>query len=158
VSKPQFVYVSYIKTTPEKLWAALTEGEFTRQYWFGYRIESDWTAGSELKFYAPDGTLAHLDRVLRVEKPKILSYTWTPIPTEELRGEAPSTVTFELEPQGQVVKLTVTHFNFPDGSKVFPQICNGWPAVLSSLKTWLESGTALTIGAFSNGKTCQEAK
>lgn len=142
MSKPQFVYTTYIQTTPEKLWEALTNGEFTRQYWSGYRIESDWKVGSPMKFYAPDGSLAHSDKVLKADKPKLLSYTWKPL-MKHVPDEPASTVTFELQPVEDWVKLTITHFDFPENSKVLPMISQGWPAVISSLKSFLETGKSL---------------
>jgi uncharacterized protein YndB with AHSA1/START domain len=142
MNKPQFVYTTYINTTPEKLWEALTKGEFTRQYWGGFRIESDWKVGSPVKFYAPDGSVVHSDHVLKSDKPKLLSYTWKPL-FKEVPDESASTVTFEIERAENLVKLTVTHFNFPENSKILPMIGNGWPLVLSSLKTFLESDKPL---------------
>ena len=150
--KPKFVYVSYINTTPEKLWAALTKAEFTRQYWFGSSIESDWKIGSPVNFRR-EGKITDEQILLKFEPPRLLSYSWHPIFDEELRNERPSRVTFEIEPmgnapglQGKAVKLTVTHDDFPADSKVFPRISNGWPAVLSSLKSLLENGAALELG------------
>jgi len=142
MSKPKFVYTTYIRTTPDKLWEALTGGDFTKQYWGGYRIESDWKIGSPMKFYAADGSLAHSDRVLEADRPKVLSYTWKPL-GKNMPDEPPSTVTFELEQKGEFVKLTVTHSEFPEDSKMFPMISNGWPMVISSLKTMLETGKSL---------------
>ncbi|KTC80386.1 hypothetical protein Lche_2406 [Legionella cherrii] len=142
MSKPQFVYTTYIQTTAEKLWEALTKGEFTKEYWGGFRIESDWTVGSSMKFYAPDGSLIHSDKVLRADKPRILSYSWKPL-MESMPDEPASTVIFELEPEGNLVKLTVTHSGFPEQSEILPKISYGWPLVLSSLKSFLETGTAL---------------
>lgn len=142
MSKPQFVYTTYIKTTPEKLWEALTNGEFTRQYWSGYRIESDWKEGSPMRFYAPDGSLAHSDKVLKADKPKFLSYTWKPL-MKHVPDEPASTVTFELEPKESLVKLTVTHFDFPADSQILPMISKGWPLVISSLKSLLETNEPL---------------
>ena len=142
--KPQFVYVTYIETTLDKLWEALTNGEFTRQYWSGYTVESDWTPGSPVKFYAPDGSLSHSDKVIRVEKPRLLSYSWRPV-GKNVPEEPASTVCFELEPHGSVIKLTVTHSDFPEDSKIFPMISSGWPLVLSCLKTWLETDKALQV-------------
>jgi uncharacterized protein YndB with AHSA1/START domain len=138
----KFVYVSYIKTTPEELWEALTGSEFTRQYWMGNRVESDWRPGSSVKFIKPDGTLVLMGKVLACEKFKVLSYTWSYQIDEAMRAEKPSRVTFLLErvaPNPELVKLTVTHDEFPDNSVVFPQISNGWPMVLSGLKTLLET-------------------
>lgn len=142
MNKPKFVYTTYIQTSPEKLWEALTSGDFTRKYWGGYRIESDWKVGAPMKFYAADGSLAHSDQVLIADRPKVLSYTWKPL-GKHMPDEPASTVTFELEQKGEFVKLTVTHSEFPEDSKMFPMISNGWPLVISSLKTLLETGTPL---------------
>lgn len=142
MNKPQFVYTTYIKTTPEKLWEALTNGDFTRQYWKGFRIESDWKVGSPMKFYSPDGELAHSDKVLKADKPKMLSYTWKPL-MKHLPDEPASTVIFELEPKDDLVKLTISHFDFIDNSEMLPKISYGWPLVISSLKSLLETGKAL---------------
>jgi len=148
-TKPKFVYSTLIATTPEKLWAALTDPEFTAQYWGGTRLESDWTAGSRIVFRW-QGKIVHDDTILKSEPPRLLSYTFHPLHMEELRSEPPSRVTFEIEEfkgqstrQGPVVKLTVTHEDFPADSKIFPMISNGWPDILSSLKTLLETGRAI---------------
>lgn len=142
MSKPQFVYITYINTTAEKLWEALTSGEFTSQYWQGYRIESDWKVGSPMRFYAPDGSLAHSDKVLKADKPNLLSYTWKPL-MKHVPDEPASTVTFEIERKENLVKLTITHFDFPENSKMLPMISNGWPLVISSLKSFLETDKPL---------------
>jgi uncharacterized protein YndB with AHSA1/START domain len=75
-NKPKFVHVTYINTTPEKLWTALTTADFTQKYWMGQRIDSDWKGGSPVKFAKPDGIIKHIGEVLRFEPPKILSYSW----------------------------------------------------------------------------------
>jgi len=149
-TKPKFVYVTLIKTTPEKLWTALTSPEFTRQYWMGTSLESDWKVGSEM-VYRRNGELNVDGRVLKSEPPRLLSYTFHSV-AEEIKDEQPSRVTFEIEPldakpgtSDSTVKLTVTHDNFPQESKVFPMISGGWPTVLSSLKSLLETGKALEI-------------
>jgi uncharacterized protein YndB with AHSA1/START domain len=148
-STPKFVYVTLITTTPEKLWSALTSPEFTRQYWGGTNIESDWKVGSKVVFRWK-GKIVHNDTVLKSEPPRLLSYSFHPLQFEELLSEQPSRVTFEIEEftgksarQGPVVKLTVTHDDFPAESKIFPMISTGWPDILSSLKTMLETGQAI---------------
>lgn len=142
MSKPEFVYTTFIKTTPEKLWHALTDTEFTPSYWFGCSLSSDWKVGSRM----------HMDRggkvvnecvVLESDPPRRLSYSWHSIFDEEMKKERPSRVTFVLEPNGGAVKLTVTHEDFAEGSKVLPSISGGWPLVLSSLKSILETGQPL---------------
>lgn len=141
-----FVYVSYIRTTPGELWDALTSPEFTRDYWVENSVESDWQTGSPVRFVKPDGSSVLSGTVLASEKPRMLSYTWSYSGTEQARAEKPSRVTFLLErfePNPDVVKLTVTHDEFPENTTVFKDISNGWPMVLSSLKTMLETKQAI---------------
>jgi uncharacterized protein YndB with AHSA1/START domain len=144
MSEPTFLYVTYIATTPEKLWQALTDGAFTRQYWFGHAIESDWAPGSRVVFRTGDEDYVS-GEVFAYEPHRRLSYGWHVAFHEVFRHEKPSRVTFELEPIGSEVKLTVTHDEFEPGSKVFAAISNGWPLVLSSLKSLLETGRGSTL-------------
>ncbi len=135
MDKPKFVYVTYINTTPEKLWDALINPEFTKQYWGGRRIESDWKIGSAVKMISTKEEPDFEGRVLAFEPPKLLSYTWRPQP--------PSSVTFRLEPYGTVMRLTVTHEGLEPGSKEYEGTSQGWMAIISSLKSLLETGKAL---------------
>lgn len=146
MEKPKFVYATYIIAPPEKVWEALTTPEFTRQYWFETDIESDWKVGSKVIF-RKGSEIWHDDTILRSEPPRVLSYTFRPLMKEEFRSEQPSRVLFEIEPvvckdgrKGS--RLTVTHDEFPAGSKVFPRVSEGWPELLSSLKSLLETGQA----------------
>jgi uncharacterized protein YndB with AHSA1/START domain len=145
--KPNFVYVTYIAATPDKVWQALTDGTLTRQYWYGRRIESDWKVGSTVTFwYDTEDGEAVSDRgiVLESNPPRRLSYTWHVEFADELRDEHPSRVTFEIEPSGKEVKLTLTHDEFEPGSKILDGVRSGWPAILASLKTMLETGKPLS--------------
>jgi uncharacterized protein YndB with AHSA1/START domain len=144
MSKPEFVYTTYIETTPEKLWHALTDGDFTERYWFGHRVTSDWKEGSTYRF-ARQGTPTIEGKVLISDPPKRLAYTWDPCSTEAKR-ERISRVTFDLEPRGNAVKLTVTHDELDEGGKTFRDISGGWPMVIASLKSILEIGHELTFG------------
>ena len=144
MDNPKFVYVTYITTTPERLWAALTSSEFTTKYWFGLRWESDWRVGSRFASYHPDGRLGDSGEILASDPPRRLEFTFTPDHLGPL-AEPPSRVTYELEPLGGQVKLTVTHTDFEPGSVVFEGIRGGWPKILSSLKSLLETGTALEL-------------
>jgi uncharacterized protein YndB with AHSA1/START domain len=143
MSKPEFVYATYIETTPEKLWRALTDGDFTERYWFGHRVSSDWKVGSPYRFAKP-GTNDIEGKVLVSDPPRRLAYSWTSCSPAD-KPERPSRVTFDLEPRGKVVKLTVTHDDFDEGSQAFRNISGGWPMVMASLKSLLESGRVLTI-------------
>ena len=155
MDKPKFVYVTLIKTTPEKLWEALTDPKFTRQYWFNTSVESDWKVGfaHEIVMRWKDGRGSPTRAsVLKSEPPRLLSYTFHPLSDEQMRKEGASRVTFEIEPlgdkpgpKGDAVRLTVTHEDFPAGSVLFPKISNGWPAILSDLKTLLETGQPMGL-------------
>jgi uncharacterized protein YndB with AHSA1/START domain len=142
--KPEFVYVTYIETTPEKLWEALTSSEFSKRYWFNTEFRTDWTVGSPFALVM-DGTTTDVGEVLEFDRPRRLSYTFHHVLSEAARKERPTRVTFHLEPHGKLMKLTLTHEDFEEGSVILDGISKGWPAILSSLKTMLESGTALAI-------------
>jgi uncharacterized protein YndB with AHSA1/START domain len=141
-SKPKFVYVTYIASTPEKIFAALTDYDATGKYWFGNAATSDWQVGSPLEFRR-EGKLIIQGKVLENEPPRRLSYTFHSMHEPFNGSEKPSRVVFELEQQMDQVKLTVTHDDFAEDSKVFPAISNGWPLVMSSLKSYLEVGRVL---------------
>jgi DNA-binding transcriptional ArsR family regulator len=160
MDKPSFVYTTYIHTTPERLWRALTEPAFTERYW-GVAFESDWKAGSPMTLRQWGLTIADPDQVVLESDPyRRLSYTWhtfTPEWRESARErigfteefldriatERRSRATFEIEDLGDLVKLTVIHDDFDAGSEVLPTISQGWPHVLSNLKTLLETGGTL---------------
>jgi uncharacterized protein YndB with AHSA1/START domain len=142
MDKPSFVYVTYIRSTREKVFAALTDGAATREYWFGYRIESDWKVGGPVRFYNPEGELAHDDTVLACDPPSTLSYGWKPL-MKGFEGETESRVTFTLEQAGDQVKLTMVHDEMMPGGKMLGAVSGGWPMVLASLKSLLETGNAL---------------
>ncbi|MEH2512102.1 uncharacterized protein YndB with AHSA1/START domain [Nitrobacteraceae bacterium AZCC 1564] len=144
MSKPEFVYVTFIETTVEKLWDALTSSEFSRRYWFGTEVVSDWTVGSSFALVM-DGKTTDVGEILEAEKPRRLSYTFRHMLNEAARKERPSRVTFVLEPYGKLVKLTLTHEDFAPESVILDGISKGWPAILSSLKSMLETGQALEI-------------
>lgn len=138
-----YVYVTYIRTTPEKLWDALTNPEFTRQYWFGIDVTSDWKVGSPM-LYLLDGKTMVDGKVLAADRPYLLSYTFRENHGESSK-EPPTKVTLQIEKEKEegVVKLTVTHTDFVENSKHRPSISRGWPAVLSGLKSLLETGRDL---------------
>ena len=142
--KPEFVYVTYIETTPEKLWEALTSSEFSKRYWFGTELKTDWKVGSPFALVM-NGTTTDTGEILEADRPRRLSYSFQHALDDEMRSERPTKVVFTIEPHGRLVKLTLTHEDFEDGSKLLDGISRGWPAILSSLKSMLESGTALAI-------------
>ncbi|MEH2471926.1 uncharacterized protein YndB with AHSA1/START domain [Nitrobacteraceae bacterium AZCC 2161] len=148
MSKPEFVYTTFIKTTPEKLWHALTDKEFTQTYWYDCSLTSDWKVGSRMHM-DKGGKVMNECVILESDPPRRLSYSWLSVFDEEMKKERPSRVTFVLEPSSGAVKLTVTHEGFAEGSKTLPSISGGWPMVLSSLKSILETGKPLVFD-----KTC----
>jgi uncharacterized protein YndB with AHSA1/START domain len=148
MSKPEFVYTTYIETTPEKLWQALTDGDFTERYWFGHRVASAWEIGSPYKF-AKQGKNTIEGKVLVSDPPKRLAYSWDSCSPEEQR-ERTSRVTFDLEPRGKVVKLTVTHDELDERGITLRNISGGWPMVIASLKSLLETGRPLPADLSSN--------
>ena len=144
MSKPEFVHVTYIETTPEKLWEALTNSEFSRRYWFNIDVQSGWKVGSPFALVM-NGTTTDVGEILEADPPRRLSYTFHHVLNEAARQEPPTKVVFTLEQHGALVKLTLTHENFAAGSELLDGISKGWPAILASLKSLLETGTALAI-------------
>jgi uncharacterized protein YndB with AHSA1/START domain len=142
--KPEFVYVTYIETTPEKLWEALTDGEFTERYWFGVRLRSNWKVGSTFEMVRTDGNVSDAGKVVEYDPPRRLAYTFVNL-SDEYKGELPALATFVIEPYGKLVKLTLTHEGFAEGSRFLLGISQGWPAILSGLKSILETGKPLDI-------------
>ncbi|WP_167479938.1 ArsR/SmtB family transcription factor [Nocardia arthritidis] len=156
MAETEFVYTTYIKTTPEKLWQALTEPAFTKRYW-GVAADTDWRPGSEMVWHQGDWSSKDPEQVVLEADPyRRLSYTWHTFDPafaetfdfseEQLAkwaAEPRSKVTFELEPLGEIVKLTVVHDGFGPGSGVLAGISEGWPAILANLKTLLETGETL---------------
>ncbi len=142
MSKPSFVYVIYIAAPPEKVWQALTDPALTEQYWFGFRVTADGKVGDKMTAVSPAGKEVHRDPILESDPPHRLSYAWQPL-YKEMGGERPSRVTFELAPFKEQTKLTIVHDEFDEGSKIFGLISKGWPAVLSSMKSFLETGRGL---------------
>jgi uncharacterized protein YndB with AHSA1/START domain len=143
MSKPEFVYTTYIETTAEKLWHALTDDDFHERYWFGHRATSDWKVGSPYQF-SKQGKPSIEGKVLISEPPKKLAYTWDPCSADAKR-ERTSRVTFDIEPHGTVVRLTVTHDDLDEDGKTLRDISGGWPMVIASLKSVLETGRPLPV-------------
>jgi uncharacterized protein YndB with AHSA1/START domain len=143
-AKPEFIYVTYIETTPEKLWEALTDSRFTRQYWFDTEVRSDWKAGSPFALVM-GGKVTDTGEILEADRPRRLSYTFRHELDEAMRKEGATKVVFTIAPHGNLVKLTVTHEGFGPDSKLLDGISKGWPAILSSLKTLLETGKVFAI-------------
>jgi uncharacterized protein YndB with AHSA1/START domain len=135
-----FVYVTFIRTSPEDLWSALTNPEFMKKYWFGVHAETDWKVGSQWQLMFPDGRIADTGEVLEIESPKRLVLQWRNEFRPELKAEGYSRCVFEIEPVGDAVRLTVTHSMERDNAKFIDAVSGGWPRILSNLKSLLETG------------------
>jgi len=156
MERPDFVYTTYIRTTPERLWQALTDPSFTRRWWQA-SFDTDWAVGSPMTWINHGVVIADPEQVVLESDPyRRLAYTWhtfTPELNERLRfgdelfaklsNERRSRVSFDLEEAGELVKLTVVHDDFDPGSTAATMVRNGWPVFLSSLKTLLETGEPL---------------
>ena len=143
MKKDQFIYVTYIRTTPEKLWKALIEPEFTRQFWCNTTQESEWKPGASWKILMPDGRVADSGEVVEIEPNRRLVLKWRNEFRPELKAEGYSRMTYELEKEGNSVKLTVIHEMEKEGSQFIEAVSNGWPHILASLKSLLETGESL---------------
>jgi len=137
----EFVYVTFIKTTPEALWKALTDPEFTRKYWFGVTQEADWKVGSPWRLVYPDGTVTDVGDILECDPPKRLVIHWRNEFKPDLKAEGWSHCVMEIEPvDTKATKLTITHSIEVENSKFIASVAGGWPKVLSNLKSILEIG------------------
>ena len=143
MNKSSFVYVIYIRTPLEKLWDALFKPEFTRMYWFGVTQESAWTPGASWKMVFPDGTIGDTGEVVEIEEPRRVVIRWRNEFRPELKAEGYSLCTIELEQAEDAVRLTVRHEIDKPGAKFIEAISGGWPKILSSLKSMLETGAPL---------------
>jgi len=137
--KSSFIYVTYIRTTPEQLWAALTTSEFMKKYWFGMHIETDWKAGSPWKLIFPDGRIADTGEIIELDRPRRIVLKWRNEFRPELTAEGYARCSIELEPQNGAVKLTISHMIERADSKLIEAVSGGWPRILSNLKSLLET-------------------
>lgn len=141
MSRSTFVYVTYIRTTPERLWAELTDAEKFREFWFGMRIESTFKKGDPWKMTSTDGVLYDAGEITESVPNKRLVMNWEHQLKPELKSKRPTICTIDLEPTGSAVKLTITHSMDPEAAKFLEAVSIGWPKVASNLKSLLETGT-----------------
>jgi len=152
MARSTFVYVTYIRTTPEKLWSALTDDvEFMKQYWFGVHCESAWTAGSPWKMVSRDGQILDAGEIVEAEPLRRLVIRWQHQSKPELKSEGASLCTMEMEPSGTAVKLCITHSIERETSKLIEAVSGGWPKILSNLKSLLESGSTVLHDPYPKG-------
>jgi uncharacterized protein YndB with AHSA1/START domain len=140
------VYEVYIRTTPDKLWQALTDGKTSKQYFYGGTLKSDWKAGSSMDLVDDEaGRTMLANKILEIDPPRKLVHTFSSQVEDDQKKDRPSRVTWLIEPMGDVVKLTVTHDDFDGETATFKSVKSGWGPVLSGLKTLLETGRPLNI-------------
>jgi uncharacterized protein YndB with AHSA1/START domain len=138
-----FMYVTYIRTTMEKLWTALTDAEIIQQWWFGTRCESEWRAGSPWKMIYPDGHIPDTGEILTAKRPSKLVIRWQHQLVPEFNAEGDSLCTMEMESDGSAVRLILTHAIDREHSKFIAAVSHAWPMVLSNLKSLLETGSVV---------------
>jgi uncharacterized protein YndB with AHSA1/START domain len=144
--RSRFVYVTFIRTTPEKLWEALTDPDFIRRYWFGTTVECSWKKGAPWRMTRPDGSLTDTGEILEIDPPRRMVIRWQNEWKPEFKAEGPSRCTIEIEPADRAVKLTITHEIERRESGLIRAVSDGWPRILSNLKSLLETGeVAVTV-------------
>ena len=148
MAKSTFLYVTYIRTTKEKLWSALTDAEFMKQYWFGMHGESEWTEGSSWQLVNGEGQVLDAGEIVESIPPRRLVIRWRHQSRPELNAEGPSLCTIELEPFGGAIKLSITHSIEREASKFIEAVSGGWPKILANLKSLIESGSIAVQQAY----------
>jgi uncharacterized protein YndB with AHSA1/START domain len=143
MAESEFVYVTYIRTTPEKLWQALTDPQITRQWWCETVQDCAWKPGATWKLMVPDGRVGDEGEVVEIDPPRKLVVTWRNHLFPEMTAEGYSRMQYVLEPTGDTVKLTLVHSIDCKDSKLIKGVSSGWPALLASLKSLLETGEPL---------------
>jgi len=140
MSKSTFVYVTYIRATPEKLWEALTDSQFVRKYWFDANIECGWKKGSLWKLLFSNGRVADMGEILEIDPPRRIMIRWQNEWKREFKGEGPTRCTIELQTVDRAVKLTITHEIDRPESELIKALSVAWPLTISNLKSLLETG------------------
>jgi uncharacterized protein YndB with AHSA1/START domain len=152
MARSTFVYVTYIRTTADKLWSALTDDtEFMKQYWFGMHCDSQWTPGSAWQLVSPDGQVLDAGEIVEADPPRRLVIRWRHQHKAELETEGDSLCTIELEPDATAVKLSITHTIEREPSKLIAAVSGGWPKIVSNLKSLLETGSAVLHQPYPTG-------
>ena len=137
--------MTYIRTTPERLWSALLSQDFAKQYWRGAWPQAEWKVGGSWKLMFPDGRVGDAGEIVEFEPEKRLGIKWRNEFKPEFKAEGFSLCTMEIEPIGEAVKLTVTHVMEREDSKFIGAVSGGWPQILSNLKSLIETG-AVVLG------------
>jgi uncharacterized protein YndB with AHSA1/START domain len=148
MARSTFVYVTYIRTTPQKLWSALTDAQYMKQYWFGVHCESQWTAGSTWTMVSGEGKILDAGEIIESDPPRRLVIRWQHQHKPELKAEGASRCTMELEPSGTAVKLSISHTIEREPSQFIVAVSGGWPKIISNLKSLLETGSIALQDAY----------
>lgn len=147
MSKPDFVYVTVIAATQERVWRGLTTAEFTQRYWHDTRVRSEFTPGAKIEFLNPDDSVGVAGEILTADHPSELSYTWRFLRNPDAVSDPPSRVTFRLEAVSAGTRLTVIHDRLEESPATASMVTLGWPHVIAGLKTLLETGKAVDFTA-----------
>ena len=142
-----YAYVSFIRTTPEKLWAALTDPSQMKEYWFGMHFETEWKTGAQWRMLFPDGEVADAGEILEVDRPRKIRLKWRNEFRPELKAEGFALCTIDIEPYGDAVRLSIMHSIERANSAFIQAVSGGWPKVLSNLKSYLETGQVVLTQA-----------
>jgi uncharacterized protein YndB with AHSA1/START domain/DNA-binding transcriptional ArsR family regulator len=140
MSAPKQVYEIFIHATPERVWQGLTDGELTRQYYYGTTLRSDLAVGGAFTYLDDDGSTALDGEILEIDPPRRLVTTFSAVWSPETAADRPSRITYEIEPAGQLTKLTMIHDDFDGETATYREVAGGWSYILSGLKTLLETG------------------
>jgi len=152
MARSTFVYVTYINTTHQKLWSALTDdSEFMKQYWFGVHCVSQWSKGSPWKMVSPEGKILDSGEIIESDPPRRLVIRWQHQNKPELKAEGESRCTIELEPFAGSIKLSIIHTIERDASKLIEAVSGGWPKIMSNLKSLIETGSAILNDPYPKG-------
>lgn len=144
MAESRFLYVTYIRAAPQTVWKHLTDPELNKTFWSGYHQQTSWKVGDDYRIQAADGRVWDTGKVLAFDPPRRLSVSWLHLNDPAMKAEGESVATFELEPSGEgVTKLTVTHSIGVADSKLIGAVSGGWPMILASLKSLIETGRAL---------------
>ena len=152
MAKSTFVYVTYIRTTQEELWSALTDAEFMKQYWFGMQCICQWKTGAPWKLVSSEGKVFDSGEIVEIDPPRRMVIRWHNQVRPELTEEGPSLCTMELEAEGKAVKLSITHSIERENSKFIEAVSGGWPKIMSNLKSLLETGAAVMTDPYPTDK------
>ncbi len=145
MTAPAQVYEIYIRTTPERLWQALTDGELTKQYYYGTSVRSDMRVGSPFRYYDAEDKVLLDGKVLEADPPRRLVTTFSALWSPDVAADPPSRITYEIEPMGAACRLRMVHDELVAGSATLHEVAGGWSHILSGLKTLLETGEPLVV-------------